>query len=71
MVVSWRQKVEPAARCRTMAVTNRVAGPDLVASVRRLPGCRPNRAAVWVVAATATAPAGTCPLRYAPATSCA
>ena len=71
MVVSCCQKVDPPSRTRTMAVTKRVAGPDLVVSVRRLPGWRPNRAAVGTVAATATAPAGACPLEYDPATSCA
>ena len=68
-VASCRQKVDPAWRGRTMAVTNSVTGPDGAASVSRLPGCIPNRAAVCVVAATPTAPGGTRPPLNVPATS--
>ena len=68
-VGSCVQKVEAGARSARIAVTNSVTGPDGVASDRRLPGCSPNRAAICVVAATATAPAGTAVLAYVPATS--
>ena len=68
-VVSCCQKVEPGSRCRTIAVTTSVTGPDGVASVRRLPGCIPNRAAICVVAATPTAPGGTAAPLNVPATS--
>jgi hypothetical protein len=56
------QKVEPAARSATIAVTNSRTGPATVVSVRRLPGCSPNRAAVGPVTATASAPAGLRPV---------
>ena len=68
-VESCVQKVEPGARSRTIAVTKSPTGPAGVATDRRLPGCNPNRAAVCVVAATATIPAGTAPPAYAPAVS--
>ena len=68
-VESCVQKVEPGARSRTIAVTKSPTGPDGVASDRRLPGCKPYRAAVCVVAATATIPAGTAAPAYAPAMS--
>ena len=68
-VVSCCQKEEPKLRSVTMAVTNSAAGPDGAASVRRLPGCSPNRAAVSVVAATPTAPGGTAAPLNVPATS--
>ena len=42
-----------------MAVTKSMTGPDGGSSIRRLPGWSPNRAAVCVLAATATAPGGT------------
>ena len=68
-VESCVQKVEPGARSRTIAVTKSPTGPDGVATDRRLPGCNPNRAAVCVVAATASIPAGTAVPAYAPAVS--
>ena len=68
-VGSCVQKVEPGARSRTIAVTRSPTEPDEVVTDRRLPGCNPNRAAIWVVAATATIPAGTAPPAYAPAVS--
>ena len=64
---SCAQKVEPGARSRTIAVTKSLTGPVEVATDRRLPGCNPNRAAICVVAATATIPAGTATPAYAPA----
>ena len=50
-------------------MTKSPTGPDGVATDRRLPGCSPNRAAICVVAATATIPAGTAALAYVPAVS--
>ena len=65
------QKVEPLPCCRTIAVTTSVTAAPAVASVRRLPGCSANRAAVCGVAATATVPLGSAgPVRL-PATSAA
>ena len=64
------QKAEPGPRSLTTAVTTRVVWPDGVVSARLLPGCSPKNAAVAVVAATPTAPAGTW-LAYDPATTCA
>jgi hypothetical protein len=52
------QKVEPTPSGRMMAVTTRVTVLVTVLSVSRLPGCRPNRAAVCGVTATATVPVG-------------
>ena len=58
---SWVQKVEPACRCRTIAVTASVMMPARLTTVIRLPGCSPNRAAVGGVTATAKVPAGSGP----------
>jgi len=68
-VMSWVQKVEPASRSATIAVTSSSTGPDGAVSWSREPGCSPNRAAVCVVTATGTTPAGTPAEEYDPATS--
>jgi hypothetical protein len=53
------QKAESAPLSATIAVTTSVTVPAAwVASVRRLPGRSPYRAAVCALAATATVPAG-------------
>ena len=64
-----RPEGRAGARSRTIAVTKSLTGPVGVATDRRLPGCNPNRAAICVVAATATIPAGTAVPAYAPAMS--
>ncbi len=58
---SCAQKVDPAWRCRTIAVTASVSVPVELTTVTRLPGCSPNRAAVCGVTATASVPAGSAP----------
>ncbi len=68
-VLSWVQKVDPASRSATIAVTSSSTGPDRAVSWSREPGCRPNRAAVCVVTATGTAPARTPAGEYEPATT--
>ena len=68
-VGSCVQNVEPGALSRSIAVTKSWTGPDGVAVARRLPGCSPYRAAICVVAATASIPAGTEVLAYVPATT--
>ena len=67
-VMSWVQKVDAASRSATTAVTASSTGPDRGVSTRREPGCSPNRAAVCVVTATGTTPAGTPAVAYVPAT---
>src|ERR1700683_2517945 len=64
------QKAEPGSRSWTIAVTTTVEAPSEVSSSRLAPGRSPRTLAVWVVAATPTAPAGTGPA-YDPATTCA
>ncbi len=58
---SWAQKVDPTACCRTIPVTTSVIAPAGETSASRLPGRRPNRAAVCGVTATASVPAGSAP----------
>ena len=58
-VASCIQKVEAGARSATIPVTYSRTAPAGVCSDSRVPGCRPNRYAICVVAATPTAPAGT------------
>ena len=65
------QNVEAAPCGRMMPVTTSVTGPVATLSVIRLPGCSPNRAAVCVLTATATVPAGSAPAVKPPATSVA
>ena len=61
-VESCAQKAEPGARSRRIPVTKSLTGPDGAATDRRVPGRKPNRAAVCAVAATASIPGGTAAL---------
>jgi len=61
--------VDPACRCRTIAVTASVMIPVELTIVIRLPACSPNRAAVCGVTATASVPAGWGPAARLPATT--
>jgi hypothetical protein len=58
---SCAQKVDPACRCRTIAVTASVMIPVELTTAIRLPACSANRAAVCGVTATASVPAGSAP----------
>jgi len=60
-VLSLAQKDEFGPRIRTIAVMTILTGPVGIVSTTPEPGCSPNRAAICVVTAPASAPRGSAP----------